>query len=70
MEIIDAFSRGTFPPALMSLPGTSAYRSSWKQTIDAAEKYNDAGRFTAIIGYEWTSQVPPGNNLHRVVLYR
>jgi hypothetical protein len=70
LEIIDAFSRGKFPPALMSLPGTPAYQSSWKQTIDAAEKYNDPGRFTAIIGYEWTSQVPPGNNLHRVVLYR
>lgn len=22
------------------------------------------------IGYEWTSLVPPGNNLHRVVIYR
>ncbi|TFG98324.1 MAG: DUF3604 domain-containing protein, partial [Myxococcales bacterium] len=70
LEIIDAFSRGTFPKALMYLPGSEAYRSTWQQIIAAAEKYNEPGRFTAFIGYEWTSQVPPGNNLHRVVLYR
>jgi Protein of unknown function (DUF3604) len=70
LEIIDAFSRGTFPKALLYLPGTQAYRSTWEQIIKAAEKYNDPGRFTAFIGYEWTSQVPPGNNLHRVVVYR
>ena len=52
LEIIDAFSRGTFPKALMSLPGSAAYTSTWKQIIAAAEKYNDPGRFTAFIGYD------------------
>jgi Protein of unknown function (DUF3604) len=70
LEIIDAFSRGKFPPALQFLPGSEGYRATWEQIIKAAEKYNDPGRFTAFIGYEWTSQVPPGNNLHRVVIYR
>ncbi len=70
LEIIDNFSRGTFPKALQFLPGSEGYRSTWKQIIAAAEKYNEPGRFTAFIGYEWTSQVPPGNNLHRVVIYR
>src|SRR5688572_12941712 len=70
LEIIDSFSRGTFPEALKSLPGSEAYRTTWEQIIAAAEKYNEPGRFTAFIGYEWTSQVPPGNNLHRVVIYR
>ena len=69
VEIIVAFSQGTFPEGLKSLPGTPAYRSAWEETIEAAEEYNDPGRFTAFIGYEWTSNTG-GNNLHRVVIYR
>ena len=69
VEVIVAFSQGTFPEALESLPGTPAYRSAWEDTIKAAEDYNEPGRFTAFIGYEWTSNTA-GNNLHRVVIYR
>ena len=69
VEIIIAFSQGKFPEALVSLPGNPAYRSAWEETIEAAEKYNDPGHYTAFIGYEWTSNTG-GNNLHRVVVYR
>jgi hypothetical protein len=68
-EVIDKFSKGTFPPALASLPGTETYRSAWEKDIRAAEASNEPGRFTAFIGYEWTSNTG-GNNLHRVVVFR
>ena len=53
----------------MYFPGSRAYRGAWQETIAAAEAYNDPGRFTAFIGYEWTSNTG-GNNLHRNVIFR
>jgi len=44
-------------------------RAAWSHETSTADKYNEPGRFTAFIGFEWTSQ-PGGNNLHRVVVFR
>jgi len=69
LEIIIAFSHGTFPKDLIYFPGTRAYRNAWQETIKAAEEANEPGHFTAFIGYEWTSNTG-GNNLHRNVIFR
>jgi len=47
-------------------------RSVWDRQTAFAEKYNEPGQFTALIGFEWTSiatQEAPGN-LHRVVIFK
>ena len=48
---------------------TAMATTAWNQLTEAAEKFNQPGRFSAIIGFEWTSG-PDGNNLHRNVLFR
>ena len=44
-------------------------QSMWHRITAAAEKYNEPSRFTALIGFEWTS-MPNGNNLHRNIIFR
>jgi hypothetical protein len=69
VEVIQSLTGNSFPEDLYLAPGTDAYRSAWDQTIAAAEKYNEPGRYTALHGYEWTS-TERGINRHRVVIYR
>jgi hypothetical protein len=44
-------------------------QSNWKKFVATANKYNDPGKFTAFISYEWTS-IPNGRNMHRNVYFR
>lgn len=69
IDIITNFGTGSISEAIMPVPGTKAYRTTWEGIIQAAEEYNEPGTFTAFIGYEWTSNTL-GNNLHRNVIYR
>lgn len=47
-------------------------KNVWEESIDIADKYNDPGRFTAFIAFEWTSinTSDKPSNLHRVVLFK
>ncbi len=44
--------------------------TAWEKTVDIMEKYNEPGKFTAFIAYEWTSNGEVGQNLHRNVIFR
>ncbi len=71
LDLITTFAQGKLPEQLLKdyAPGSKIYDSVWHRVIEAAEKYNEPGRFTALIGFEWTSLVK-GNNLHRNVILR
>lgn len=66
LELIGAFSQGKAP---FPTNDPELSRPVWDECVKMAERYNEPGKFTAFIGYEWTSLVK-GNNLHRVVVYR
>jgi len=42
-------------------------KDTWKTITDIADRYNDPGEFSALIGWEWSS-IPGGANLHRIVV--
>jgi len=71
LDLITTFSQGKINPEMLAQysPGSKIYASVWDTVVDAAERFNDPGSFTALIGFEWTSLVA-GNNLHRNVIFR
>jgi hypothetical protein len=63
MEIVASLSEKE-PP----IKSDKAVHNAWRDYTALADKYNEPGRFTALIGYEWTAI--GGYNLHRNVIFR
>jgi hypothetical protein len=63
MEIVAALNKPE-PP----FETEKIVRDTWQEYTALADRYNEPGRFSAIIGYEYTTR--GGFNLHRNVLFR
>ncbi|WP_339692758.1 DUF3604 domain-containing protein [uncultured Parasphingorhabdus sp.] len=69
-ELIDGAAKGTLPASLTD-PEESKERTAdlWEKHGETVDQYNEPGKFTAFMGFEFTS-MPDGDNLHRVVMFR
>jgi hypothetical protein len=63
MEIVGSLQKKD-PP----LKADKIVRDAWREYTALADRYNEPGRFTALIGYEYTTR--GGYNLHRNVIFR
>ena len=71
LDMIKTFSQAKMDPKMFSnySPGSRRYATIWDEVINKADEFNEPGKFTAFIAYEWTSLVK-GGNMHRNVIFR
>jgi hypothetical protein len=67
MEMITVQGKGQVPKAMTD---PKVFKDIWARYTAIADEFNDPGRFTTLIAYEWTSNYGGGNNLHRNVIFR
>ena len=69
-EILDARGRNAVPEAMLNADGAAKRtKKVWNANVDAVERYNEPGTFTAFHGFEYTL-MQGGNNLHRNIIFR
>jgi hypothetical protein len=69
-EMINARARNDLPKAMTDdKSAAERNRSIWAAHLETVEDYNDPGKFTAFMGFEFTL-MDGGRNLHRNVIFR
>jgi hypothetical protein len=69
-EIIDARANNKIPAAMADdKAAAERNKTIWNDHIDTVERYNRPGKFTAMLGFEYT-MMDGGKNLHRNVIFR
>ncbi len=69
-EMITARAQNNLPSALTDdKAAADRNRSIWNAHLETVEEYNDPGKFTAFMGFEYTL-MDGGKNLHRNVIFR
>lgn len=64
-DTLEGILDGTIDEAL----ATDVSRRAWLDTIEAAEQFNDPGKFTTFVAYEYTTSSDDRGNLHRNVIF-
>ncbi|MFG6157625.1 DUF3604 domain-containing protein [Halomonas sp. 1390] len=67
IEMITLQGEGTLPGPVTD---PEVQFDMWRKMTEIVEGHDEPGTFSALIGYEWTSNYGGGNNLHRNVIYR
>ncbi len=69
-ELLDARAKGTMPLGLQNdADSAKRTKSIWLDHLGIVERYNEPGKFTAFMGFEYTL-MDGGNNLHRNLIFR
>ncbi len=69
-ELLAARANNTIPAAFNDPKKAEArIKSLWDDHMDTVERYNEPGKFTAFMGFEYTL-MDRGNNMHRNVIFR
>ena len=69
MELITAAGEGKLAGILPREQQRKGTKQIWNSHTGIVERYNEPGKFTAFMGFEYTL-MPNGDNLHRVVMFR
>jgi Protein of unknown function (DUF3604) len=68
-ELITAAGEGKLTKILPRDQTKAGTKKIWNSHTGIVERYNEPGKFTAFMGFEYTL-MPRGDNLHRVVMFR